>query len=75
MEKKNDGDMVGIAAEKRMETYASILGVLLPGKTYVMLHPDYPAECHIRLIPTSGHYRPLLGSKLLERVYNTHHSG
>lgn len=23
----------------------------------------------------SGHYRPLLGNQLLERVYNTHHSG
>ena len=37
-------DIIGITAENRMETYASILAVLLSGKTYVMLHPDYPAE-------------------------------
>lgn len=37
-------NVVGIAAENRIETYASILAVLLAGKTYVILHPDYPAE-------------------------------
>ena len=49
-----DGDTVGIAAENRMETYASILGVLLSGKTYVMLHPDYPAERNARIARQSG---------------------
>lgn len=48
------GDMVGIATENRMETYASILGVLLSGKTYVMLHPDYPAERNARIARQSG---------------------
>lgn len=48
------GDTVGIAAENRMETYASILGVLLSGKTYVMLHPDYPAERNARIARQSG---------------------
>lgn len=48
------GDVVGIAAENRMETYASILGVLLSGKTYVMLHPDYPAERNARIARQSG---------------------
>ena len=47
-------DIIGIAAENRMETYASILAVLLSGKTYVMLHPDYPAERNCRIARQSG---------------------
>lgn len=34
--------IIGIVAENRVETYASILAVLLSGKTYVILHPHYP---------------------------------
>ena len=47
-------DIIGITAENRMETYASILAVLLSGKTYVMLHPDYPAERNCRIARQSG---------------------
>lgn len=46
-------DIIGITAENRMETYASILAVLLSGKTYVMLHPDYPAERNCRIAPAN----------------------
>lgn len=35
-------DIIGIIAEDCIETYASILSVLLSGKTYVILHPNYP---------------------------------
>ncbi len=42
-------DIIGITAENSMETYASILAVLISGKTYVMLHPDYPAERNCRI--------------------------
>ena len=34
--------IIGIIAEDRLETYASILAVLISGKTYVILHPAYP---------------------------------
>lgn len=35
-------DIIGVVAENRIETYASILAILFSGKTYVMLHPHYP---------------------------------
>ncbi len=35
-------NIIGIMAGNYIETYASILAVLLSGKTYVILHPDYP---------------------------------
>ena len=35
-------DIIGIIAEDCIETYASILAVLLAEKTYVILHPNYP---------------------------------
>lgn len=47
-------NIIGITAENRMETYASILAVLFSGKTYVMLHPDYPAERNCRIARLSG---------------------
>lgn len=47
-------DIIGIVAENRMETYASILAVLLSGKTYVMFHPDYPKERNCRIARQSG---------------------
>ena len=47
-------NVIGITAENRMETYASILAVLLSGKTYVILHPDYPAERNCRIARQSG---------------------
>ena len=34
--------IIGIIAEDRLETYASILAVLISGKTYIILHPAYP---------------------------------
>jgi amino acid adenylation domain-containing protein len=36
--------IIGIMAENTLETYASILAVLICGKTYVILHPSYPEE-------------------------------
>ena len=47
-------DIIGIMAENSMETYASILAVLFSGKTYVMLHPDYPEERNCRIARQSG---------------------
>ena len=47
-------DIIGITAENCIETYASILAVLLSGKTYVILHPDYPAERNCRIARQSG---------------------
>ena len=35
-------EIIGVVAENRIETYASVLAILLSGKTYVVLHPAYP---------------------------------
>ncbi len=35
---------IGIIVSDDVETYASILAVLLSGKTYIPIHPNYPAE-------------------------------
>lgn len=58
--KKN---VIGIAAENRIETYASILAVLLAKKTYVILHPDYPAERNRQIARQAGIGLLLYGSK------------
>ena len=47
-------DIIGITAENCIETYASILAVMFSVKTYVMLHPDYPAERNCRIARQSG---------------------
>lgn len=47
-------NVIGIAAENRIETYASILAVLLTGKTYVILHPGYPAERNRQIARQAG---------------------
>lgn len=48
------GDIIGIVAEDRIETYASILAVLLSGKTYVILHPSYPASRNRTIAEITG---------------------
>ena len=40
--KDREDKIIGIVAENRLETYASILSALICGKTYVILHPSYP---------------------------------
>lgn len=47
-------DIVGIVAGNDLETYASILAVLMTGKTYVVLHPDYPEERNRRIALLAG---------------------
>lgn len=40
--KDREDKIIGIVAENRLETYASILSALICGKTYVILHPSTP---------------------------------
>lgn len=56
-------NVIGIVAENRIETYASILAVLLTGKTYVILHPDYPAERNRQIARQAGIGLLLYGSE------------
>lgn len=49
-----DGDIVGIVAENKIETYASILATLFAGKTYVILHPDYPISRNTHIAKQAG---------------------
>lgn len=46
--------IIGIIAENKIETYASILATLLTGRTYVILHPAYPPERNIGIIKQIG---------------------
>lgn len=46
--------VIGIVAEDRLETYASILAVLISGKTYVILHPAYPKQRNLKIAETAG---------------------
>ena len=39
--KDREDKIIGIVAENRLETYASILSALICGKTYVILHRSY----------------------------------
>lgn len=59
--------VIGITAENRIETYASILAVLLTGKTYVMLHPDIPIERNRQIALQAG-LELLLYSNLGDQV-------
>ncbi len=51
---------IGIIAENSMATYAAILGVLMSGKTYVILHPSYP-EIRNRKIAQLANLKIILG--------------
>lgn len=36
--------IIGVVGENNLETYSSILAILICGKTYVILHPAYPKQ-------------------------------
>lgn len=54
-------DIIGIIAEDCIETYASILAVLLSGKTYVILHPNYPDSRNRSIAEATGMKQVLYG--------------
>ena len=54
-------DIIGIIAEDCIETYASILAVLLSEKTYVILHPNYPDSRNRTIVESTGMKRVLYG--------------
>lgn len=49
-----DDPTVGIVAENCAQTYAAILATLFSGKTYVILHPDFPDDRNARIIADAG---------------------
>lgn len=51
---KREDDVIGIIAENNIETYSSILAVLLCGKTYVILHPSYPESRNLKIVTLAG---------------------
>jgi len=46
--------VIGIMAENNIQTYSSILAVLMSGKTYVILHPSYPEDRNLRIAKLAG---------------------
>lgn len=59
--------VIGIVAENKLETYASILAVLISGRTYVILHPAYPKQRNQRITEMAG-IRLVLYTKDLRAV-------
>ena len=54
-------DIIGIIAEDCIETYTSILAVLLAEKTYVILHPNYPDSRNRTIVESTGMKQVLYG--------------
>lgn len=52
--KDREDKIIGIVAENRLETYASILAALICGKTYVILHPSYPKHRNKKIADSAG---------------------
>lgn len=52
--KDREDKIIGIVAENRLETYASILSALICGKTYVILHPSYPTRRNKKIADSAG---------------------
>lgn len=52
--KDREDKIIGIVAENRLETYASILAALVCGKTYVILHPSYPKHRNKKIADSAG---------------------
>ena len=52
--KDREDKIIGIVAENRLETYASILSALICGKTYVILHPSYPTRRNRKIADLAG---------------------
>ncbi len=44
----------GVDAVDHADTYASLMALLLLGKTYVPLHPQYPAVRYAQIIEQAG---------------------
>ena len=51
---RNSCTTIGIVAENNLQTYAAILATLFLGKTYVVLHPDFPDERNASIIADAG---------------------
>lgn len=51
---KLKNDVIGIMAENNVETYATILAVLIAGKTYVIMHPSYPEKRNTHIARQAG---------------------
>ena len=51
---RNSCTTIGIVAENNLQTYAAILATLFLGKTYVVLHPDFPDERNASIITDAG---------------------
>lgn len=53
---------IGVLLDNSIETYASVLALLLDGKTYVPIHPAHPANKNEQIIKQAG-LKTILGNK------------
>jgi len=50
---KGSGQCIGIIEKDNIQTYASLLAVLLTGNTYVIINPNNPADRNLKIIQTT----------------------
>lgn len=60
--------LVGILAYRSLTAYAGVLGILVSGRGYVPLHPDYPGKRAAVIIAESGLECLVVGSECLESL-------
>lgn len=53
-EKAGSEQRIGILVDNSIEMYASVLAILLSGKTYVPIHPGHPANKNEQIITQAG---------------------
>jgi amino acid adenylation domain-containing protein len=61
-EQTSNEQRIGVLLDNSIETYASVLAILLSGKTYVPIHPGHPENKNIQIIIQAG-LKTVLGNK------------
>ncbi len=61
-------EVVAILAERSLDAYAGILGILLAGKAYLPLNPGFPTERNAYILEKSGTSTLLFGAECLKET-------
>ena len=71
-EKARDEQRIGVLVDNSIEMYASVLAILLSGKTYVPIHPGHPDNKNEQIITQAG-LKTVLGNikQVKENLFHT----
>lgn len=64
----SEAHLVGVLAYRSLTAYAGILGILLSGRGYVPLHPDYPGKRAAAIVAESALECLVVGSECLDAL-------